>query len=145
MTFANFSVVRPEYDMVVVGRNLKRLREAHHYTVEQIKDYLMLGSVQAVYKYERGQSYPQADSLLALMELYNASIQEIVCEHKEREEDLESSSFFVAISCFMYQIHHIHNRHSCRQPHLQVYLFCRVLQFLHHFHRSKVACVAFLR
>ncbi len=69
---------RREYDPKVVGRNLKRLREERGYTVEEIREYLCLGSVQAVYKYENGKSYPAADALLALMELYDVKVQDIV-------------------------------------------------------------------
>lgn len=36
-----------------------------------VREYLQLGSVQAIYKYEAGLSYPPADTLLALMELYD--------------------------------------------------------------------------
>ena len=60
---------RTEYDLKAIGRNLKHLRESRHLTVEQVREYLCLGSVQAVYKYESGTGYPQADTLLALMEL----------------------------------------------------------------------------
>ena len=42
---------RPEYDIQVIGQNLRRLREANHLTVEDVREYLCLGSVQAVYKY----------------------------------------------------------------------------------------------
>ena len=69
---------RREYDPEVVGQNLKRLREERGYTVEEIREYLCLGSVQAVYKYENGKSYPSADALLALMELYDVKVQDIV-------------------------------------------------------------------
>ena len=71
---------RPEYDMEVVGKNLKRLRENNALTVEEVREYLRLGSVQAVYKYERGESYPQADTMFALMQLYGASVEDIVEE-----------------------------------------------------------------
>ena len=65
---------RPEYDLKVIGRNLRRLRKEHHYTAEEIRDFLQLGSVQAVYKYERGLSYPQTDAMFALMELYDVGL-----------------------------------------------------------------------
>lgn len=81
---------RPEYDMKVVGKNLKRLREAKNLSVDQVREYLCLGSVQAVYKYEKGLCYPQADTMFALMELYDAQIKDIVTNS---EEDLASSSF----------------------------------------------------
>ncbi len=82
---------RPEYDMQVVGKNLRRLRQKKHLTVDQVREYLCLGSVQAVYKYEKGLSYPQADTMFALMELYGANLYDITREH---EEDERSSSFF---------------------------------------------------
>ncbi|MBQ3516713.1 MAG: helix-turn-helix transcriptional regulator [Lachnospiraceae bacterium] len=72
---------RTEYDMKVIGRNLRRLREKKHLSVEQVREYLCLGSVQAVYKYEAGAGYPQADTMLALMELYDAGVHEIVKEY----------------------------------------------------------------
>lgn len=82
---------RTEYDLKVIGRNLRRLREREHLTVEQVREYLCLGSVQAVYKYEAGVGYPQADTMLALMELYKAGVDEIVKEQKE--EHCSSFSF----------------------------------------------------
>lgn len=72
---------RPEYDLKVIGRNLRRLRKANHLTAQEVRDYLRLGSVQAVYKYERGLSYPQTDAMFALMELYGASLRDIVDDH----------------------------------------------------------------
>lgn len=83
---------RPEYDMKVIGENLKRLREAKHLSVDDVREYLCLGSVQAVYKYEKGKSYPQADTMFALMELYDADLYDIV---RRQEEDLVSSSYIL--------------------------------------------------
>ncbi len=68
---------RPEYNMQVVGRNLRRLREQKNLSVEEVRDYLCLGSVQAVYKYETGKGYPQVDTMFALMELYGADMYDI--------------------------------------------------------------------
>lgn len=80
---------RPEYDLKVVGENLKRLRVEKNLSVDYVKNYLRLGSVQAVYKYEKGKSYPQADTMFAMMELYEANLYDIVRNH---EEDDKSSS-----------------------------------------------------
>ena len=38
---------RPEFDQETVGANLRRLRKANKLTVEEVRQYLMLGSVQA--------------------------------------------------------------------------------------------------
>ncbi|MBR1478157.1 MAG: helix-turn-helix transcriptional regulator [Lachnospiraceae bacterium] len=54
-------IYRPEYDMKVVGQNLKCVRIAKNLSVNDVREYLCLGSVQAIYKYEKGKSYPQAD------------------------------------------------------------------------------------
>lgn len=68
---------RPEYDGKVIGENLRRFRKAKGYTVEDIRRYLCLGSVQAVYKYENGSSYPAADTMFALMELYGVDLYDV--------------------------------------------------------------------
>ena len=64
--------VRPEYNFKTIGRNLKNLRRACNLTVEDVREYMQLGTVQAIYKWERGEGLPQADSLMALMHLYGA-------------------------------------------------------------------------
>ena len=66
-------MVRREYDFHVIGNNLKKLRLMNNLTVEDVREYMQLGTVQAIYKWERGDCLPQADSLLALMELYKVN------------------------------------------------------------------------
>ena len=66
--------------MELVGYNLRRLREKKNLSVEDVREYLCLGSVQAIYKYEAGRNYPRSDVLLALLELYEADYRELICE-----------------------------------------------------------------
>lgn len=47
---------RREYNKALIGKNLKRARERQGLTVEDVREYLCLGSVQAIYKYEAGLS-----------------------------------------------------------------------------------------
>ena len=75
---------RPEYDAKSIGRNLKRLREAKKLTVDEVRRYLGVGSVQAIYKYEAGKSYPPADAMFALMQLYEADLYDILCGRESR-------------------------------------------------------------
>jgi transcriptional regulator with XRE-family HTH domain len=86
---------RPEYDFRVIGHNLKQLRMAKKLTVEDVREYMQLGSVQAVYKWERGDSLPQADSLMALLDLYNVHNFEVLIQE---ESVALSSSFALKIS-----------------------------------------------
>ena len=67
---------RPEYDMRQIGRNLRRLRERKNLTVEQVREYLCLGT-------ETGKSYPQTDTMFALMELYDADLYDVIGESNE--------------------------------------------------------------
>lgn len=73
---------RPEYDPKVIGKNLKRLREAKNLSVNEVREYLRL-SKQAVYNYESGKRYPQSDTMFALMELYEADLHDIIDEYVE--------------------------------------------------------------
>lgn len=75
---------RPEYDAKLIGHNLKRLRLTKKLTVEEVRRYLGLGSVQAIYKYEAGKSYPPSDAIFALMQLYEADIYDILCGCDQR-------------------------------------------------------------
>lgn len=84
---------RPEYDLKVIGENLKRLRLAKSLSVEEVREYLRLGSVQAVYKYEQGKGYPQTDTMLALMELYDAELRDIVCKHEPKIRKLKVEKY----------------------------------------------------
>ena len=71
------------YDAALIGKNLRKLRERRQLSVEYVREYLGLGSVQAIYKYETGRNYPQADRLLALLELYQADYMDLICEELE--------------------------------------------------------------
>ena len=89
---------RKEYDLQLIGRNLRRLREARKLSVKEVSKYLYLGSVQAVYKYEKGRGYPQADTLFALMELYGVhDVRELLEEPHEGEARKASPDFYTLL------------------------------------------------
>lgn len=69
---------RTEYDPVKLGKNLKHCRLLNHLSIEDVRKYMRLGSKQAVYKWEAGASIPPGDSMLALMELYHATVKDLV-------------------------------------------------------------------
>lgn len=80
---------RHEYDKKLIGKNLRTARERRHLSVESVRGYLQLGSVQAIYKYEAGESFPPADTLLALMELYDIDRRDLICEQLTQCEGLQ--------------------------------------------------------
>lgn len=69
---------RPEYDRRMIGENLRRCRQRRDLSVEQVREYLNIGSLQAIYKWEEGKSYPQTDTMFALMELYEIELRDLL-------------------------------------------------------------------
>lgn len=88
-------MVRPRYDMEASGRKMRNLRRERRISVKQVMEYMGFESTQAVYKWEAGKCYPQADNLLALARLYNVSPAELLVE-----EDSTSSSFLLGRKYF---------------------------------------------
>lgn len=78
---------RPHFDIVASGERMKEIRKQRNISVKQVMEYMGFESTQAVYKWEAGKCYPQADNLVALAILYNVSPMELLVE-----EDLVSSS-----------------------------------------------------
>ncbi len=78
---------RPRFDIVASGERMKQIRKQRNISVKQVMEYMGFESTPAVYKWEAGKCYPQADNLVALAILYNVSPMELLVE-----EDLASSS-----------------------------------------------------
>lgn len=69
---------------------MKAIRKQRHISVKQVMEYMGFESTQAVYKWESGKCFPQADNLVALAFLYNVSPSELLVE-----EVSETSSFAI--------------------------------------------------
>ena len=78
---------RPHFDIVASGARMKEIRKQRKISVKQVMEYMGFEATQAVYKWEAGKCYPQADNLVALAILYYVSPMELLVE-----EDLVSSS-----------------------------------------------------
>ncbi len=79
-------MTRPYYDPVVTGQRMRAIRKARKISVEDVRDYMGFESVQAIYKWERGECLPQADTLIALSLFYKVNPVEFF------QEDAEASS-----------------------------------------------------
>lgn len=77
---------RPYFDLVASGRKMRSIRRSRNISVEQVRRYMGFESVQAIYKWERGECLPQADTLIALSLLYQVNPIELL------EEDARASS-----------------------------------------------------
>ena len=71
---------RPHFDIVASGERMRQIRRQRNISVKQVMEYMGFESTQAVYKWEAGKCYPQADNLVALAMLYNVSPLELLVE-----------------------------------------------------------------
>ena len=78
---------RPYFDMAASGQRMRKIRMERSISVKQVMEYMGFESTQAVYKWEAGKCFPQADNLVALAMLYRVSPMELLVE-----EDRASSS-----------------------------------------------------
>ncbi len=85
---------RPEYDPKVIGRNLRRLREKKNLSVNDVSKYMYL-SPAAIYKHEEEKGFPKSDTLLALMDLYEADLHDIIDDHKMPTESVKNKKTYI--------------------------------------------------
>lgn len=86
--------VRPEYDMITMGKKMQYYRKLRNISVEEVRQYMHFSSVQAIYKWESGKCFPSADNLLALAELYGVNPKDLM---PKREVDRE---FYVLVEIY---------------------------------------------
>ena len=68
----------PVIDMEATGRNIRRLREEKGVSVRDLSGFLGLSDVQAVYKWQRGETLPSTDNLVALSKFLGVPIDRIL-------------------------------------------------------------------
>ena len=73
---------RYEYDLKKSGEAMKRARINAGFTVKEVRDYLELGSLQSIYKWESAKGFPQADRLMQLADLYGVSVEELIIKNE---------------------------------------------------------------
>lgn len=73
----------PVIDMKATGENIHRLRLERGLTVRDIQEYMGFEMPQAVYKWQRGDSIPSTDNLMALAKLFGVPIEEVLVVRRE--------------------------------------------------------------
>ena len=92
---------RPYFDLAVTGKKMREIRKSRKISVEQVRDYMEFESVQSIYKWERGECLPQADTLIALSLLYHVNPIEFFMEDAEASSSVFKRSFGWLISVFL--------------------------------------------
>jgi transcriptional regulator with XRE-family HTH domain len=68
----------PTINMRLTGQNIKQIMLQKGLSMNEIKDFLGLGSTQAMYHWFHGKSLPSVDNLYALSILFEMPIDEIL-------------------------------------------------------------------
>ena len=68
----------PVIDIEATGNTIRRLRIDKGISVRELSEFLGLSDVRAVYKWQRGETLPSIDNLLALSLFLNVPIEEII-------------------------------------------------------------------
>lgn len=76
----------PVLDARATGERIRELRVQHHLKVEDISRFMGFESVQAIYKWQRGDSLPTIDNLYALSVLFETSVDDILRGSKGEDD-----------------------------------------------------------
>ena len=68
----------PRIDMAATGANIKRMRIAAKMTVRDIQNIFGFGSINTIYKWEKGSSMPTIDNMVVLAKIFNTTIDAII-------------------------------------------------------------------
>ena len=68
----------PVIDLQATGSNIKKLRRRNDYSVAQLQEFFGFEYPNAIYKWQKGESLPTVDNLLALSVLFQVSMNEIL-------------------------------------------------------------------
>ena len=64
----------PVIDLPAIGESIRTIRVNQGVAVQELAEYLGLASVQAIYKWQSGQSLPSVDHLFAMSVLFEVPI-----------------------------------------------------------------------
>ncbi len=73
-------------DSKKTGERIKELRKKCHLTVEQLSHHMGFESVQAIYKWQRGESLPTIDNLYVLGKVLHTPVDDILRGSREEEQ-----------------------------------------------------------
>ena len=88
----------PVIDMAATGKNILRLRKARGLSVADVQRFFGFEAPQAVYKWQKGQCLPSVDNLIALGDLLEVPLDDLLIRKELRSarlpQDKTSRSHF---------------------------------------------------
>ena len=76
-------MIYPVIDIEATGQNIRRLREQKGISVRELSQFLGLADVQAVYKWQRGETLPSTDNIVALSKILDTPMDQILILRQE--------------------------------------------------------------
>lgn len=73
----------PVIDMCKTGQNIVHYRKQQGLSVKDLQNILGLASLNAIYKWQKGESIPTVDNLIILSALFKAPIDDIIAIQKK--------------------------------------------------------------
>lgn len=68
----------PVVDMKLTGKNIAALRKQRGISVRELQEMLGFATPQSIYKWQRGETLPTIDNLIALSCIFSVPVDEIV-------------------------------------------------------------------
>lgn len=68
----------PTINMAATGENIKKLIENSNFTVKELQMIFGFAAPQAIYKWQRGETMPTVDNLVALAAVLGVTMDEII-------------------------------------------------------------------
>ena len=97
-TFKAFPVI----NMAATGINIQRLRKEKGLTVTDLQDYFGFDAPQAIYKWQRGETLPSTDNLLALGFILDEPIEKILVFQTIEQNEPQDNSCGSDLSVFLF-------------------------------------------
>lgn len=97
----------PVIDKKKTGINLRLMMDERGLAVKDVQQYLNLGSVQSVCHWLNGISLPTVDNLYALSYLFQVSVDDMICENRQRIFKGENQAQIRSLSAYYDKINEI--------------------------------------
>lgn len=78
----------PVIDLIETGRNIDRLMKEQDVSKQELADYLGFSAIQGIYKWINGTGLPSLDSLYAMSNLFQVSMNDILVKKGDNHQNI---------------------------------------------------------
>ena len=78
----------PVVDMKLTGKNIAALRKQRGISVRELQEMLGFATPQSIYKWQRGETLPTIENLIALSRIFSVPVDEIVASECRKTDSV---------------------------------------------------------